>query len=105
MPYFSLVFALKLNCRTASKQRGMFAPPLQIPLRNNKYIISNISVPIYIAGFTLLQMKTESKLMLRTKYSEKIEKQMKAYFDSLNEKDRRGYAAIEAMKLGHGGQK
>jgi hypothetical protein len=29
---------------------------------------------------------------------------MKAYFDTLNEKDRRGYAAIEAMKLGHGGQ-
>src|SRR5665647_3105497 len=42
--------------------------------------------------------------MLRTKYSEEIEKQMKAYFDTLNEKDRRGYAAIEAMKLGHGGQ-
>ena len=40
--------------------------------------------------------------MLRTKYSEEIEKQMKAYFDTLNEKDRRGYAAIEAMKLGHG---
>ena len=50
-------------------------------------------------------MKTELNLMLRTKYSEKIEKQMKAFFDSLNEKNRRGYAAIEAMKLGHGGQK
>ena len=43
--------------------------------------------------------------MLRTKYSEEIENQMKAYFDTLNEKDRRGYAAIEAMKLGHGGTK
>ena len=42
--------------------------------------------------------------MLRIKYSDEIEKQMKAYFDTLNEKDRRGYAAIEAMKLGHGGQ-
>ena len=42
--------------------------------------------------------------MLRTKYSEEIEKQMKAYFDTLNKKDRRGYAATEAMKLGHGGQ-
>jgi len=29
---------------------------------------------------------------------------MKAYFDTLNEKDRRGYTAIEAIKLGHGGQ-
>ena len=46
----------------------------------------------------------ESNLMLRTKYSEEIEKQMKAYFDTLNEKDRKGYAVIEAMKLGHGGQ-
>jgi len=42
--------------------------------------------------------------MLRTKYSEESEKQMKAFYDSLNEKDRRRYAAIEAMKLGHGGQ-
>ena len=39
------------------------------------------------------------------KYSEKIEKQMKAFYDSLNEKNRRRYAGIEAMKLGHGGQK
>ncbi|MCO5381631.1 MAG: ISAzo13 family transposase [Methanosarcina barkeri] len=29
---------------------------------------------------------------------------MKAFYDSLNEKDRRRYAAIEAIKLGHGGQ-
>lgn len=42
--------------------------------------------------------------MLRTKYSEEIEIQMKAFFDSLNEKEKRRYAAIEAMKLGHGGQ-
>ncbi|WP_157860218.1 hypothetical protein [Methanosarcina acetivorans] len=46
----------------------------------------------------------ESNLTLRIKYSEEIEKQMKAFYDSLNEKDRRRYAAIEAMKLGHGGQ-
>jgi len=39
------------------------------------------------------------------KYSEENENQMKAFYDSLNEKDRRRYAAIEAMKLGHGGQK
>ena len=43
--------------------------------------------------------------MLRKKYSEETEKQMKSFFGSLNEKDRRRYAAIEAMKLGHGGQK
>jgi hypothetical protein len=42
--------------------------------------------------------------MLRTKYSEEIEKQMKTFYNTLNEKDRRRYAAIEAMKLGHGRQ-
>src|SRR5450756_358355 len=30
---------------------------------------------------------------------------MRAFFETLNEKDRRRYAAIEAIKLGHGGQK
>jgi hypothetical protein len=50
-------------------------------------------------------MKTELNLMLRKKYSEETEKQMKAFFDSLYEKDRRRYAAIEAIKLGHGGAK
>ena len=29
---------------------------------------------------------------------------MKKFFDSLNEKDRRRYAAIESMRIGHGGQ-
>jgi len=43
--------------------------------------------------------------MLRKKYPEETEKQMKSFFDSLNERDRRRYAAIETMKLGHGGQK
>ena len=30
---------------------------------------------------------------------------MRAFFETLNEKDRRRYAGIEAIKLGHGGQK
>ena len=30
---------------------------------------------------------------------------MRAFFEGLNEKDRRGYAGVEAIKLGHGGQK
>ena len=29
---------------------------------------------------------------------------MKKFFDSLSEKDKRRYSAIEAMRLGHGGQ-
>jgi hypothetical protein len=36
-------------------------------------------------------------------YSPKIEHSMRMFHDSLSEKDRRRYAAIEAAKLGHGG--
>jgi hypothetical protein len=36
-------------------------------------------------------------------YPGEVESQMKAFFDSLSEKDRRRYAAVEAVKLGHGG--
>ena len=37
-------------------------------------------------------------------YAPQIEARMKALYGALNEKDRRQYAAIEAAKLGHGGQ-
>ena len=36
-------------------------------------------------------------------YSPELERQMQRYYQSLSEKDRRRYAAIEALKLGHGG--
>ena len=36
-------------------------------------------------------------------YSPEIEHSMRLFHDSLSEKDRRRYAAIEAAKLGHGG--
>jgi len=36
-------------------------------------------------------------------YGSVTEKRMKALFDSLSEKHRRRYAAVEADKLGHGG--
>jgi hypothetical protein len=38
-------------------------------------------------------------------YSVEIEGQMRRFFDSLSEADRRRYAGIEAVKLGHGGIK
>ena len=38
-------------------------------------------------------------------YSPEIERAMKKYYATLSEKDRRRYAAIEALKLGHGGQR
>ena len=37
-------------------------------------------------------------------YDKTIEQEMRTFYQSLNEKDRRRYAAIEALKLGHGGQ-
>jgi DNA invertase Pin-like site-specific DNA recombinase len=36
-------------------------------------------------------------------YNLKTEQRMLSFYNSLNEKDRRHYAAIEADKLGHGG--
>ena len=36
-------------------------------------------------------------------YSREIERQLLQYYQSLSEKDRRRYAAVEAIKLGHGG--
>jgi hypothetical protein len=37
-------------------------------------------------------------------YSREVEQRMITLYESLNEKDRRRYAAIEANKLGYGGQ-
>ena len=37
------------------------------------------------------------------RYTEEIERKMLILISTLNEKDRRRYAAIEALKLGHGG--
>ena len=48
-------------------------------------------------------LEVESHTVRYTRYSEDIEHAMKAFFASLSEHDRRGYAAIEAFKLGHGG--
>lgn len=36
-------------------------------------------------------------------YSAVVEAQMVRFYHSLNERDRRRYAAVEASKLGHGG--
>jgi hypothetical protein len=36
-------------------------------------------------------------------YRKPIEDVMKKFYDSLSEKDRRRYAAVEVAKLGHGG--
>lgn len=36
-------------------------------------------------------------------YTVQVERDMQVLYDSLSEKDRRRYAAVEAEKLGHGG--
>lgn len=36
-------------------------------------------------------------------YKAGVERQMVKLYDALSEKDRRRYAAVEALKLGHGG--
>ena len=42
--------------------------------------------------------------MLVVPYDSDVEEQMRTLYGSLNERDRRRYAAIEARKLGYGGQ-
>ena len=37
-------------------------------------------------------------------YTPEIEATMREFYTSLNERDRRRYAGLEALKLGHGGQ-
>lgn len=37
-------------------------------------------------------------------YAPEVEDRMKIFYDSLSEKDKRRYAAIESMKLPYGGQ-
>lgn len=38
-----------------------------------------------------------------TRFSEEAEHRMRDFYRSLNERDRRRYAGLEANKLGHGG--
>lgn len=38
-----------------------------------------------------------------TPYHPTIEQKMKKFYETLSEKDKRGYAGVEAMKIGRGG--
>ncbi len=38
------------------------------------------------------------------RYNSEIEVIMRSYYDRLNEREKRHYASIEALKLGHGGK-
>jgi hypothetical protein len=39
----------------------------------------------------------------RSPYASDVEERMKAFYETLSEKDRRRYVAVEAQRLGHGG--
>ena len=52
-------------------------------------------------SFIKKQMREVRKMQ---RYRPEIEKQMKKFYESLNEKDRRRYAGLEALKMGHGGR-
>lgn len=43
--------------------------------------------------------------MAVTPYSREVETQMQTLYGSLNERDRRRYAAVEATKMGRGGHR
>lgn len=40
---------------------------------------------------------------MKARYNAKVEARMRAFYESLSEKDGRRYAAVEAEKLDHGG--
>jgi len=45
----------------------------------------------------------QDKILLGFPYTPSMERDMKLFYNSLNEKDRRHYAALEAKKLCYGG--
>lgn len=51
------------------------------------------------------QKRKMDQTVFQGKYSQEVEEQMKRFYESLSEKEKRRYAALEASKLGHGGQK
>jgi len=53
----------------------------------------------------IMRKRKDGDKMIHIKYSEEIKSAMKKFYETLSEKDRRRYAAIEAIKLGYGGQK
>jgi len=57
----------------------------------------------YAEGSILSYFMVTEVTMSLTVYPQQVCEHMKAFYDSLSEKDRRRYAAVEAEKLGHGG--
>lgn len=50
-------------------------------------------------------MRRKPRKLIKNEYTEKVKESMKTFYDSLSEKDRRRYAAIEVLKFGYGGKK
>ena len=47
--------------------------------------------------------KTKKESEEKRFYSQEIEETLRCFYNSLSEKDRRRYAGVEALKIGHGG--
>jgi hypothetical protein len=41
--------------------------------------------------------------VFRSRYESGVEERVRAFYETLSEKDRRRYVAVEAQRLGHGG--
>lgn len=59
------------------------------------FLLCSICFPYFFFNFIHLRMEKS--------YPPEVEAYMVTFFDNLNEKDRRHYAAVEALKLGYSG--
>lgn len=72
-------------------------PHISISLRR-----LSVVVKISSASYGVLHLGINQKRLI-VEYSEKIKEVMRLHYSCLQEKDRRHYAAVEAIKLGYGG--
>jgi hypothetical protein len=73
-------------------------------LRTGRRITSAFRIGMRYWGIGLFgPFPPEGWSMPVNRYSPEVQAHMRAFYESLSEKDRRRYAAVEAEKLGHGG--
>ena len=68
--------------------------------------IERTITPAFLAVYNAVQVwyrRGKQEVIVMRTYTQVVEKHMQLFYDSLSEKDRRRYAAVEAEKLGHGG--
>lgn len=60
------------------------------------------SIQLRLGAIQQSHLSAREKVMTHP-YNQTVEKAMQDCFETLSEKDRRRYAGVEALKLGHGG--